>query len=412
LARKENYENKTRWDRGQETKWKTHITKAMNRRTCLKQIAWMAAAGTFPVIFCPKSVLAAETETQPTPTESELSTMDEVARQFMDLYNVPGLSVAVARHGQSVYQKGFGYADKTAGERVTPSHLFRIASVSKPITSVAVFSLVEQGCLGLDDFIFGAQGLLKFDYGASYPDLVNKITLHHLLTHTCGGWENGGSDPMFRNPAMNHKELITRAVHNQPLKFEPGTHYAYSNFGYCILGRVIEKITGQSYAEFVQQTVLAKCGIKDMQLAGNTYAQRASGEVVYYGQNGSGSNPYNMNVTRMDAHGGWIATPRDLLQFAMHVDGFKTTPNIIDAKTIKTMTTASSANPHYACGWCVNRFHNWWHTGSLPGSITIMVRTASGLCWAAFTNTRSNGMDSAIDEMVWKMAKAVPAWHA
>jgi CubicO group peptidase (beta-lactamase class C family) len=288
--------------------------------------------------------------------------------------------------------------------------LFRIASVTKPVTSVATFSLIEQGRLGLDDLIFGAQGLLKFDYGQDYPDAVKKITLRHLLTHTCGGWDNTGRDPMFSRPEMNHQELITWAVHNLPLQYAPGEHYAYSNFGYCILGRVLEKLTGKSYADFVRETVLAKCGIKDMRVAGNTLAERAVGEVVYYGQAGGGTNPYNMNVTRMDSHGGWIATPSDLVQFAMHVDGFTTTPNILGASTLKTMTTASAANPQYACGWNVNKIPNWWHTGSLPGTLTILVRTASGLCWAAFTNTRAEGFN--LDEMVWKMVSAVPAWRA
>jgi CubicO group peptidase (beta-lactamase class C family) len=239
---------------------------------------------------------------------------------------------------------------------------------------------------------------------------VNKITLHHLLTHTCGGWENSGTDPMFSNPQMNHQELIAWTLRHQPLKNEPGTKYAYSNFGYCILGRVIEKITGEPYAEAVQRTVLAKCGVRDMRLGGNTYEDRASGEVVYYGQEGAGTNPYDMNVTRMDSHGGWIATPSDLVRFAIHVDGFKTTPNILGANTLKAMTTGTAANPNYACGWSVNRIPNWWHGGSLPGTLTIMVRTASGLCWAAFTNTRANGLN--LDEMMWKMVKAVPAWKA
>jgi hypothetical protein len=117
-----------------------------------------------------------------------------------------------------------------------------------------------------------------------------------------------------------------------------------------------------------------------------------------------------MNINRMDSHGGWIATPGDLVKFAMRVDGFVTTPNILSAKTLKTMTTATTANPHYACGWCVNSFPNWWHTGSLPGTLTILVRTASGLCWAAFTNTRAEGLD--LDTMMWKMVRAVPAWKA
>jgi CubicO group peptidase (beta-lactamase class C family) len=330
----------------------------------------------------------------------------------MEKSSAPGLSVAVARHGQLVYQQGFGYADKSAGGRATPSSLFRIASISKPITSVAIFSLIEQGHLGLDDLIFGADGILKFDYGETYPERVTKITLHHLLTHTCGGWDNhtGSVDPMFYKPALNHHELITWTLRELPLAYDPGTHYSYSNFGFCVLGRVIEKITGQSYADYAQQAVLSKCGIKDMRLGGNTYAQRAPGEVVYYGQAGSGANPYNMNVTRMDSHGGWIATPTDLVQFAMHVDGFAITPNILGADTIKTMTTATAQNPNYACGWCVNRVHNWWHAGSLPGTLTVMVRTASGLCWAAFTNTRAEGLN--LDDMMWKMVKAVPAWRA
>jgi hypothetical protein len=94
----------------------------------------------------------------------------------------------------------------------------------------------------------------------------------------------------------------------------------------------------------------------------------------------------------------------------MHVDGFKTTPGILGAECLKTMTTASTANANYACGWCVNRIPNWWHTGSLPGTLSILVRTASGLCWAAVTNTRSEGLN--LDEMMWQVAKAVPAWRA
>jgi hypothetical protein len=130
--------------------------------------------------------------------------------------------------------------------------------------------------------------------------------------------------------------------------------------------------------EFVREWVLAKCGVKDMKIAGNTLAQRASGEVVYYGQ--KGQNPYNMNVARMDSHGGWMARPEDLVQFLTQVDGFSAARNILSEATIKTMTTPSTAGPGYACGWSVNKYHIWWHGGSLPGTSTIAVRTASGLC--------------------------------
>lgn len=380
------------------------------RRLFFKTGAVALVAGAFPQLTAPFSALAAEADTQPLPTQEESEAIAEVVTKTMEKYGAPAISLAIARHGQFVFRQAFNLANKSKGEPATTSSRFRIASVSKPITSVAIFTLIKEGRLGLDDLIFGEQGRLGFDYGDRYPDLVRKITLHHLLTHTCGGWQNDGNDPMFRNPAMNHRELITWALQKHPLENAPGTHFAYSNFGYCILGRVIEKITGQSYADYVKQAVLAKCGIADMEIAGNTLAQRAPGEVIYYSPDKNDLGPYQMNVTRMDSHGGWIATPSDLVRFAMHVDGFKTTPNILNVDTLKTMLTGSTANSGYACGWCINNIPNWWHSGSLPGTLTIMVRTHSGLCWAAFTNTRVEGLN--LDNMMWQVVRCVPEWQA
>lgn len=352
---------------------------------------------------------ARDTGAPPKPTEAEWRTIAEIAQEFLDQYKIPGVSVAIARRGQFVCQAGFGQADTAAGQPVTPVHLFRIASVTKPLTSVALFTLVEHAWLKLEDRVFGAEGVLGFAYGDNYPERVSRITVHHLLTHTAGGWANDGKDPMFRKPEMNHKELITWVVQNQALKNAPGEHYAYSNFGYCILGRVLETVSGQSYEAFVRQAVLNPCGIQDMQLADNTRAQRVPDEVVYYGH---GENPYGMNVRRMDSHGGWIGCPTDLVRFALHVDGFDTTPSILRSETIRSMTTSTKANGGYACGWCVNKDQNYWHNGSLPGTTTILVRTASGLRWAAFANGRSEGANQAIDQMMWNIVKVVPAWQA
>jgi CubicO group peptidase (beta-lactamase class C family) len=384
--------------------------RSITRRESLKQIASIVAASALPFWLPRMSSIAFAAESQPVPTESQQARMDKIADRYMGEYQVPGLSVAIARHGQFVYRKGFGFADVASSEKVTRDRLFRIASVSKPITSVAIFTFIEKGRLKLTDRVFGRDAVLGGDFGSSYPEQVKKITLEHLLTHTCGGWQNDALDPMFLNPAMNSHALIRWTLQNQPLVNEPGTHYAYSNFGYCILGRVIEKISGQTYAEFVEQNVLAKCDVNDMRIAGNTLLDTAPGEVVYYGQNVE--SPYGMNVRRMDSHGGWIATPSDLVNFAMRVDGFSYTPNILEPPTIETMTTATSANPNYAKGWAVNALGNWWHSGSLPGTISIMAKTSSGLCWAALTNTRTAGMDLALDKMMWDMADAVPQWRA
>lgn len=382
----------------------------LTRRACLKRLALAASVSAFPALWLPGRATAQKIEAEPAPTDSDRAIIAATTKVFLEKYNVPALSVAFARHGQLVYREGFGLANKSSDERVTPAHLFRIASVSKPITSVAIFTLIESGRFKLDDLVFGEQGLLQNDYGRDLPAPVKKITVHHLLTHTCGGWQNDGSDPMFHHPAMDHRDLITWTLANLPLKEEPGAHYAYSNFGFCILGRVIEKFARQPYAEFVRQHVLAKCGITDMKIAGNSLVERAPNEVIYYGQNRE--NPYNMKVSRMDSHGGWLARPEDLVQFLTHVDGFNAARNILPEATIKTMTTPTVAGPGYACGWSVNKSNNWWHGGSLPGTATIAVRTGRGLCWAGFTNTRTSGIDLALDQLMWKIAGAVPAWHA
>jgi CubicO group peptidase (beta-lactamase class C family) len=339
-------------------------------------------------------------------SERDCSALSALANSFLEQFKAPGLSVAIARQGRFVYQEGFGFADLEKRETLTPRHAFRIASVSKPITSVGIFSLIEQGKLHLHDLVFGPKGLLGADYETPQTDLVNTVTVHHLLTHTSGGWGNAKRDPMFLHPTMSHQELIAWTFKNLPLEHTPGTHYDYSNFGYCLLGRIIEKVSGMPYADAVQKNVLTKCGVDSMRIAGDTLAERAEHEVVYYGQNKE--NPYSMNIRRMDAHGGWLGTPTDLVNFAIHVDGFDNTPDILRADTLKTMTTPSRMHANYACGWVVNKTENWWHNGSIPGVMTILVRTASGLCWAAFTNTRATGISKGIDELMWTMVRSVP----
>ncbi len=268
---------------------------------------------------------AAATAEPGTPTAAERDAMANLAHAFMDKYNVPAFSLAIGFGGKILHEAALGWADRESHAAVTPANRFRIASVSKPITSVVIFSLIEQGRIKLTDKVFGPGAIFGIDYGRPpYHPHIDEITVEHLLTHTCGGWSNAhngphGDDPMFINIEMNHAQLITWTLRNRPLDNPPGVHFDYSNFGYCVLGRVIEKITRQPYAAYTRDALLKRCGIDDMVIAGNTLAQRQPGEVKYYGQ---GENPYGINITRMDSHGGWIARPADIVQFFMHVDGF------------------------------------------------------------------------------------------
>jgi CubicO group peptidase (beta-lactamase class C family) len=355
------------------------------------------------------------------PTGMQRGGMGRLAGAFKSNFRVPALSVAISRNGQFVFDQGFGMADSAKLVQANMSTLFRIASVTKPITSVTIFTLIEKGKLNLTDKVFGPSGILGTKYGKSpYKQYVADITVDNLLTHTCGGWPSDSTDPMFRFNSWDQAKLIAWTLENLPLTYPPGQHWDDSNFGYCVLGRVIEQVTGQPYADYVQSNILAPCGISNMRIAGNTLRQRAASEVVYFGQ--YDEDPYKMNVARMDSDGGWLATPSSLVQFLDHVAGSGNIPSILRPESIRTMTTPSpafspSSPARYARGWMVGNdgLGNWWHSGSLPGSTTIMVRTATGMCWAALANTRTEPhaqIDAALDQMMWGMARSVPNWGA
>ncbi|KJC58238.1 hypothetical protein UP10_25075 [Bradyrhizobium sp. LTSPM299] len=389
---------------------------SISRRTLL-QSSLICAAG---MVQGRSPALAQEPAALPTPDQRKQ--MAELAADFMNTYDVPGLSVAAAIKGKPAYVEAFGVADRETGEALTPQHRFRIASISKPVTSTGIFALVEAGKLRLGDYVFGPNSILGGEYKTT-PTLQNlmtsdtarsyieQITIEHLLTHTTGVWGNQSHDPMFMNQQMKHRELINWTLEHMLLTNPPGESFAYSNFGYCILGRVIEKLTGQTYEQYIKDSVLKRCGIADMQIAGNTLKDRATNEVKYYSQ--TGGDPYGMNVARMDSHGGWIATPSDLTTLFVHIDGFKDTEQLLTDDSLRVMSAPSTANPRYAKGLFITPNNNWWHSGLLDGTTTISVRTNGDFCWSAFTNTRSRdaGMSRALDQLVWQMTKAVPDWH-
>jgi CubicO group peptidase (beta-lactamase class C family) len=343
---------------------------------------------------------------------AERAAMAKLALAFMEKYDVPALSFAIGYGGEIIHADAFGFADRERSEPVSPARRFRIASVSKMLTSAAIFSLIEQGRITLSDYVFGPGAVLGTDFGRPpYSAGIDQITLEHLLMHTAGGWANGRGDPMFRPPNLSHFELIAWVLADRPLDHPPGTTHAYSNFGYCVLGRVIEKLTRRPYGDYIRGQILNRCGVTEMTIAGNTLEQRQSGEVKYYAQ--GGENPYGMNVRRMDSHGGWIARPADVVNFLMHIDGYAKPPNILKPDTIRTMTTGSAVSPGYAKGFSINKYGNVWHNGSLPGTSTIAVRTRGGFCWAAFTNTRRNNsaLNSDLDRLNWDMVRKVASWQ-
>lgn len=366
---------------------------------------------------------------------------------------VPGGALAVVKDRRLVFAKGYGWADREKQIPATPTSLFRIASISKPITAVGVLKLVEEGRLSLEAKAFDivrAEPLLKD--GAKMDPRLARITVRQLLDHTAGWDRNKSFDPMFRatriaeatgTATLAKPAAVIRYMLGKPLDFDPGQRYAYSNFGYCVLGRIIEVISGQPYEKFMQRHVLAPAGIRRMRIGATLDGRQSKNEVRYYTKDEKLTDnifpdgprrvtwPYGgFHLEAMDAHGGWIASALDLARFAAALDDPKASP-LLKPETIHTMYTPPEppawrddagklADAFYAGGWMV-RPHaasgraNYWHSGSLPGTATLLVRRWDGLSWAVLFNQRSEDAklpDGAIDPAMHRAAAAVKEWPA
>ncbi len=377
--------------------------------------------------------------------QPELASFDRLLVSIGQEYKVPGAALAVTKDQRLVYARGYGLADRETGQRVQPKSLFRIASLSKPITAVGILQLVERGKLNLDDRVHDVLELAEpTDPRWKY------VTMLQLMQHT-GGWDRGVSfDPMFRpieiaadqgvDPPAKPEQII-RYMLKQPLDFDPGARYAYSNFGYCLLGRVIERVTGQPYGRYIRQSVLGPLGVRRTRLGKTLPDGRAKDEVKYYDEKDrmepaimgdigtSVPLPYGAwYLEAMDSHGGWISSAPDLVRFASALD-VPSRCKILSVAGITTMFARpcgapgfeddGSPKPHYyGCGWSVRPIDssgvNTWHTGSLAGTSTLLVRRHDGLTWAVLFNTRNGtaekNLSAVIDPLMHTAADEVVTW--
>lgn len=367
----------------------------------------------------------------------ELAAFDTAMINLLNDYDVPGGQLAITYEGRLVYNRGFGLAEVPNQDSVTPQHVFRIASVSKTITGVACVKLHEEGMLDLDAKVFGPSGILN---DAQYQNMLDPrdtlITVRMLLHHS-GGWNSSiAGDPMFNAyniatvmgvPSPPSEEVtIQYILAHKMLNFTPGTQYAYSNFGYCVLGRVIEKVSGMSYVDYVQSKIFNPLNIHDTQLGFNLEENKLTHEVSYYDYPGAGtansiydnstqvSWPYGgFNLEFMDAHGGWVSSAESLVKFVCGIDQFSSRPDILDNASLDTLTQPSPNNPNYALGIQVNQNGNWWHNGSLPGTTSEIVRNGNGkLNWAILLNTRdqAGNINTATDLLVWNVLPSISSW--
>lgn len=349
--------------------------------------------GILSVIFligCKKSGTGGEPPPPPPVTQNDIANVDNAIKTFMTNFNIPGASLAVSKNGKLVYIKGYGVTDKTTNEVVTPTNRFRLASVSKTFTGAAIMKLVQDGLLTLDTKVFGTGAILGTEYGTPpYNANVSNITVRHLLNNTTGSWGGAtGGDVIDQNPGYTTKQFLDWVLNTRSNPKAPGTFYDYSNVGFWIAGRVIEKVSGKTYVNYIKENVMAPAGGNQTDMAGKTEGERKANEVKYYGQGNDVSYVYNIAFPRRDADGGLITTASDLLRLITAVDGFTTRPDILNPASIAGFTTAPSFST-YASGIALWSAQNvWYNYGSLPGTRTGFMRHDNGMCAALLFNSR------------------------
>lgn len=339
----------------------------------------------------------------------EFAVLDRTVERFLKKWHINGASLAIAKDGRLIYAKGFGYADVGQKKKVEPYHIFRVASVSKLVTATAVMKLVEEGRLSLNDKVFGAEGILNDPVFSEICDArAPQITVKHLLEYS-GGWLPRWGDPVFmskhiaaarRVPLPVSVDDIIAFVLSKRLHFNVGSYSSYSNVGYVMLGRVVEKVTGMSYEDYVHSALLVPMGITNMCL-GNSYPKDFyRDEVSYYDVwdakpvmafDNPNAKVYKPNgghdIRTLGAAGGWVSSPAELVRFALCVDGSSTVPDVLQPSSVDQMVHNDSGfDP---LGWRVVNARQWLRTGTLAGTSAALAHDTAGYTWAFVTNTSS-----------------------
>lgn len=339
----------------------------------------------------------------------ETRDFDRQIERFLKRWEIKGASLAIMKDEQLVYFKGYGWANEEDSVKMEPSHVMRIASLSKLITATAIMKLCQENTISLNDKVFGESGILNDPLFMNIRDKRAKnITIENLLRHQAGFTMHRG-DPLFtvreimiwddldEVPTMD--DIIVHVL-KQRLGFVPGTSSKYSNVGYLILSKVIEKVSGLTYEQYCKEHILSPAGCYDIHLANNLYHQRRHNEVRYYEPStATPILPYNKhindslprsyggnNIEGLYGAGGWVASPVEILKFVASIDGKPDVPDILSIESIEYMIDREGGKP--SIGWSNSGKNvSWSRTGSLAGTSAMIKVQNNGLSWVFITNT-------------------------
>lgn len=325
------------------------------------------------------------------PTEPLSQRIDAIVEGTVADGHVAGVAVAVVRGEGVVHAKGYGLADIEGARPATPETAFNIASVTKLFTGAALVALAESGALDLDDT------LLEWLPDFPNPEQAAEISIRQLVNHTSGlndytaadldRWEATGEalEPAF----------VLDYLAERPLDFEPGAHWSYTNSGFYLAGMVIERASGQAWADFVKESILDPLGLESVFLCDEVRDEAAVG----YELIDSALRPANLYLEAgIRGDGGLCASVLDLVRYpALLETGRVLSPTALDEMLSATTLTTGVPVPY---GMGVRRGHlqgrsAWGHTGGHAGTVAVVSRYPDeDVTIAVLTNTIRSERDA------------------
>jgi CubicO group peptidase (beta-lactamase class C family) len=302
----------------------------------------------------------------------------------------PGAAVVVVKDGHVIFRKGYGMANLELKTPMQPDMVFEIGSVTKQFTSTAILILTDQGKLSLDDDLH--------KYLPDYPDKGAKISIENLLTHT-SGIKSYTNDLKWRS--MWRQDLTVQQIiditKDDPLEFPPGTKWKYDNTGYILLGAIIEKVSGLSYADYIRKNIFEPLGMKHSYYGSNSAVipGRASG---YSRDGGNWVNAAYLSMSQPYAAGSLMSSVDDLAIWDAAVSAGKLLSKASWDRAFTPYKLANGNDTHYGYGWSTDAYDGHSivrHNGGIFGYVSEVVRLPDDHVYVAMlTNTDGHDFDT------------------
>ncbi|MTI22699.1 class A beta-lactamase-related serine hydrolase [Fulvivirga sp. RKSG066] len=272
-------------------------------------------------------------------------------------------NVLIAQHGNVLFSKSYGHANRQFDVRNSPETKFNIGSVTKPFTAIAILRLVEEGKLSFSDSVG--------QYLSDVPEHWQPLTIHQLLSHTSGLMHSW--DVLEDSIIMFQKSSISNTLtwyYDQPLRFEPGTSFSYSGVGYLVLANIIEAVTNQSYDEYLKQLIYDPLQMTD---TGPNNPEKVIPKLAqgYKIDSIEVQNTPQFYVPLLTGGGHLYSTAQDLLKFERALANH----SLLTKEMTETMYTPVLEN--YGYGWDIvknDTLHVVFHTGFVPGYLSRLDR--------------------------------------